>query len=297
MCAVINMAVFCSSLIIITNNNNNNNNNSCCRRRRRRRNEVLSLLLRSPVYLIFTLSPLWLITAPSRRTLKWRYAVGCNNFSTTRGWMISALSLLKQPRWALEWLCYICLSKWKTEETCATEWTKARIELLKPSRRNRNVDGFNVETQKTPFKFINIFMVYPIPKTHFYTFLHILKYLKLGCVLHLMESKNRCRSVLLYVCLKCKENLQVCNISYGGSNHKDSNKDFESTSVLKTLSHVTFYLIGVWRLIISSRFTTSINYYSAMERYDHRLSLHLCLLLRLKNFVAINNQEGTVGTG
>jgi len=52
----------------------------------------------------------------------------------------------------------------------AIEWTKARIELLKPRRQNLNVDGFNVETQKTPLEFIKIFTVFPKPKTHFYTF-------------------------------------------------------------------------------------------------------------------------------
>jgi len=80
-----------------------------------------------------------------------------------------------------------------------------------------------------------------------------------------MESKNRCGSVVLYV-LSARKKLQVRKISYGGSNHKDSNKDFESISMLKTLPHVTFYLIGVWRLIMSSSFNTNINCYSAMKR-------------------------------
>jgi len=41
---------------------------------------------------------------------------------------------------------YICLFAQKIEESYAIEWTKARIELLKPRWRNLNVDGFNAET-------------------------------------------------------------------------------------------------------------------------------------------------------
>jgi len=47
---------------------------------------------------------------------------------------------------------------------------------------------------------------------------------------------------------------------------RQQSQDFESISMIKTLSHMTVYLTGVWRLKISSSFNTNINYFTAMKR-------------------------------
>jgi hypothetical protein len=144
------MAVFCSSLIIIMTIIFN---------------EVLILLLRSP-----TVSHLQSIVTMINHCSMQTYVdveVRCRLLHEGEWSTLHPCLNNLSGHWS-GYATFAYLSK-KFEESYAIKWTEDRIELLKPRQRNLNVDGFNVETHKTPFEFINLFMVFPKSETHFQT--------------------------------------------------------------------------------------------------------------------------------